>query len=88
MNIDIHIDYFEEDARISAENTEVRAPITGIVIDKRVEEGSVITSATGASAGSVLLTMANLDTVQVRSLVDETDIGKISDPSRATVTET
>jgi HlyD family secretion protein len=27
--------------------------------------------------GTVLLTMANLDTVQVRSLVDETDIGKI-----------
>jgi HlyD family secretion protein len=75
-----------ENARISAENTDVRAPITGVVIDKRVEEGSVITSATGASAGSVLLTMANLDTIQVRSLVDETDIGRIEPGLSVTIT--
>jgi HlyD family secretion protein len=75
-----------ENARISAENTDVRAPITGVVIDKRVEEGSVITSATGASAGSVLLTMANLDTVQVRSLVDETDIGRVEPGLQVTIT--
>jgi HlyD family secretion protein len=75
-----------EDARISAEDTEVRAPLTGVVIDKRVEEGSVITSATGASAGSILLTMANLDTVQVRSLVDETDIGRVEPGLQVTIT--
>jgi HlyD family secretion protein len=74
-----------ENARISAENTEVRAPITGVVIDKRVEEGSVITSATGASAGSILMTMANLDTVQVRSLVDETDIGRVEPGLQVTI---
>lgn len=67
-----------EDARISAEDTEVRAPITGVIIVKAVEEGTVITSATqGVSGGTVLLRMANLDTVQVRALVDETDIGKV-----------
>lgn len=75
-----------ENARISAENTEVRAPITGVVIDKRVEEGSVITSAIGASTGSVLLQMANLDTVQVRSLVDETDIGRVQPGLQVTIT--
>lgn len=75
-----------ENARISAENTDVRAPITGVVIDKRVEEGSVITSATGASTGSVLLTMANLDTIQVRSLVDETDIGRVEPGLQVTIT--
>jgi HlyD family secretion protein len=74
-----------EDARISAEDTEVRAPLTGVVIDKRVEEGSVITSATGASAGSVLLQMANLDTVQIRALVDETDIGRIEPGLQVTI---
>jgi HlyD family secretion protein len=48
------------------------------VIQKLVEEGTVITSATqGVSGGTILLQMANLDTVQVRALVDETDIGKI-----------
>ena len=74
-----------EDARISAEDTEVRAPMSGVVIDKRVEEGTVITSATGASAGSVLLQMADLDTVQVRSLVDETDIGRIEPGLQVTI---
>lgn len=74
-----------EDARISAEDTEVRSPMTGVVIDKRVEEGSVITSATGASLGSILLQMANLDTVQIRSLVDETDIGRIEPGLQVTI---
>jgi HlyD family secretion protein len=39
----------------------------------------VIASATGnVAGGTVLLKMANLDTVQVRALVDETDIGKLA----------
>jgi len=67
-----------EDAKISFEDTDVRAPITGTILEKAVEIGTVITSATSnVSGGAVLLRMANLDTVQVRSLVDETDIGKI-----------
>jgi HlyD family secretion protein len=75
-----------EDARISAEDTDVRSPITGVVIVKNVEEGTVITSATqGASGGTVLLQMANLDTVQVRTLVDETDIGQIQPNMSATM---
>ncbi len=74
------------DARISAEDTDVRSPITGVVIVKNVEEGTVITSATqGASGGTVLLQMANLDTVQVRTLVDETDIGQIQPNMTATM---
>ena len=82
----IRADRSLEDARISAEDTEVRAPMSGVVIDQRVEEGTVITSATGASAGSVLLQMANLDTVQIRSLVDETDIGRIEPGLQMTIT--
>jgi len=67
-----------EDARISAEDTEVKAPISGVIIQKNVEVGTVISSATReVGGGTVLLQMANLDTVQVRALVDETDIGKI-----------
>jgi HlyD family secretion protein len=76
-----------EDARISAEDTDVRSPITGVVIVKNVETGTVITSATqGYSGGTVLLQMANLDTVQVRALVDETDIGQILPDMAATIT--
>ncbi len=67
-----------EDARIAFEDTDVRATIAGTIIEKAIEIGTVIQSATGnVSGGAVLLRMANLDTVQIRSLVDETDIGKI-----------
>ena len=68
-----------EDAQIAYEDTEVRAPINGTVIERSIEIGTVIASATNnVSGGAVLMRMANLDTVQVRSLVDETDIGKIT----------
>ncbi len=75
-----------EDARISAEDTEVKAPISGVIIQKNVEVGSVISSATReVGGGTVLLQMANLDTVQVRALVDETDIGKIAPGMEVTI---
>ena len=76
-----------ENARIALEQTEVKAPISGTVITKTVERGSVITSSTqGVGGGTVLLTMADLNLVQVRTLVDETDIGKIQPGQRVTVT--
>ncbi|MBT8478464.1 MAG: efflux RND transporter periplasmic adaptor subunit [Gemmatimonadetes bacterium] len=76
-----------EDARISFEDTEVRAPAAGIVLSRSVEVGSVIQSASqNVSGGSVLLRMADLDTVQVRTLVDETDIGKLSAGLPVTIT--
>lgn len=67
-----------QDATIAFEDTEVRAPATGVILRRNVEVGTVIQSATSnVSGGAVLLLMANLDTVRVRTLVDETDIGKI-----------
>jgi HlyD family secretion protein len=67
-----------ENARIAMDDTEVRAPITGTIIQREVEPGNVISSPTqDVSGGSVLLQMADLTTVLVRTLVDETDIGKI-----------
>jgi HlyD family secretion protein len=75
-----------EDARISAEDTEVKASISGVIIQKNVEVGSVISSATReVGGGTILLQMANLDTVQVRALVDETDIGKIQPGMEVTI---
>lgn len=76
-----------ETARIAMEDTDVRAPISGTVITKNVERGQVISSPTSdVGGGSVLLTMADLNLVQVRTLVDEVDIGKIRPGMRATVT--
>ena len=63
------------------------APITGTIIEKTVERGQVISSPTSdVGGGTVLLKMADLNLVQVRTLVDETDIGKIQAGQRATVT--
>jgi HlyD family secretion protein len=69
------------------EDTDVLAPITGTIIAKNVERGQVISSPTrDVGGGTVLLKMADLALVQVRTLVDETDIGKIRQGLRATVT--
>lgn len=76
-----------ENAKIAMEDTDVRAPISGTVIAKNVERGTVISSpSTDVGGGTALLRMADLDLVQVRTLVDETDIGKVRAGLRATVT--
>lgn len=76
-----------ETARIRMEDTDVIAPITGTIISKTVERGQVISSPTSdVGGGTVLLKMADLDLVQVRTLVDETDIGKVRPGLRSTVT--
>ena len=67
-----------ESGRIAMDDTEIRAPITGTIIERNVEPGTVISSPTrNVSGGSILLKMADLSTVQVRTLVKESDIGKI-----------
>jgi HlyD family secretion protein len=76
-----------DNARIAMEDTDVLAPIAGTIISKSVERGQVISSPTSdVGGGTVLLKMADLNLVQVRTLVDETDIGKIKAGLRATVT--
>lgn len=75
-----------ENARIAVDDTDIRAPIAGTIIFKPVEIGQVISSPTQDFAGGTLLMqMADLSAVQIRSLVDETDIGKIRPGMRATV---
>jgi HlyD family secretion protein len=75
-----------ENARIAVDDTDIRAPISGTIIFKPVEIGQVISSPTQDFAGgTLLLQMADLSAVQIRSLVDETDIGKIRPGMRASV---
>jgi HlyD family secretion protein len=76
-----------DNARDQLDDTNVRAPINGTIIEKQVERGQVISSPTNdVGGGTVLLKMADLNLVQIRTLVDETDIGKIQPEQRATVT--
>jgi len=59
--------------------TVVSAPISGRVIQKNVELGNVVSSAVSqVSGGTTLMKMADLREVEIRALVDETDIGRVS----------
>jgi HlyD family secretion protein len=76
-----------ENARDRMTDTRIRAPLAGTIIAKNVELGTVISSpTTDVGGGTVLFRMANLDTVQVRTQVDETDIGKVQPGLPATIT--
>jgi HlyD family secretion protein len=76
-----------ENSRDRMNDTRLRAPLAGTIIAKNVELGTVISSpTTDVGGGTVLFKMANLDTVQVRTLVDETDIGKVQPGLQATIT--
>src|SRR5207302_7536183 len=76
-----------ENARDRMNDTKLSAPLAGTIITKNVELGTVISSpTTDVGGGTVLFKMANLDTVQIRALVDETDIGKVSPGLLSTIT--
>jgi HlyD family secretion protein len=56
----------------------IRAPIDGVIIRRDVEEGGIIQSASqNISGGTTIFVMADLNEMQVRTLVSETDLGKV-----------
>ncbi len=68
-------------------DTEIRSPINGIVIDRPVEIGQIISSGTTTVTGGTLLcTVANMKEVYVVASVDETDIGKVTQGMPAFIT--
>ena len=76
-----------QNARDQLADCNVLAPSDGVIIAKNVDAGQVITSAVrDVSGGTALLKMADLSVVQVRTLVDETDIGKIQPGMPVTIT--
>ena len=80
----------ETNLRLAREKTgdvTIRSPISGTVIEKTVEQGQIIASASGnVSGGTTLVKMADLGTVRTRALVDEIDIGRIAPGQPAAVT--
>jgi HlyD family secretion protein len=65
-------------ARERLADATVRAPISGTVIAKSVEQGQIIASSTNnVSGGTVMLQMADLSELEIRTLVDEIDIGNV-----------
>ncbi|HXQ29834.1 MAG TPA: efflux RND transporter periplasmic adaptor subunit [Gemmatimonadales bacterium] len=76
-----------ETAQDAMEDTHVRAPSPGTILELDAVLGTVISSPTNdVGGGSVILKMANLDTVQVSALVDETDVGKVQPDQAVTIT--
>ena len=82
-------------AQESYQDTVIRAPISGTILEKKVEKGQVIVSSFGggggrggsvSSEGQVLVTMADLEKVYVATEVDETDIGKVKVGQSVTIT--
>ncbi len=81
-------------AKESYDDTVIRAPISGTILEKKAEEGQVIVSSFGgggrsgsvSSEGQVLVTMADLEKVFVATEVDETDIGKVKVGQQVTIT--
>ena len=64
----------------------LRAPITGTIVERTVEQGQVVTGTRDLTGGTVLMRMAALNEVQVRTLVDETDIGRLEPGLPAEIT--
>lgn len=80
----------ETNLRLAREKTgdvTIRSPISGTVIEKTVEQGQIIASASGnVSGGTTLVKLADLGSVRARALVDEIDIGRIAPGQPAAVT--
>jgi len=72
-------------AQDAMDDTHVRAPITGTILVLNAVLGTVISSPT-LGGGTVILTMANLDTVRDSALVLETDVGRTQPGMSVTIT--
>ena len=74
-------------AKLRLSDVRIRAPSSGTILVRNVEEGTVIQSAsTNVSGGTALFVLADLQEVQIRTLVDETDMGQIRPGMAATIT--
>jgi HlyD family secretion protein len=66
------------DARERLADTEIRAPITGILLKKLVEEGQIVASGISATTGGTSIAIvADVSKLMVEANVDETDISKV-----------
>ncbi len=72
-------------ARQALEDATVEAPLSGTVISLPVSKGTIITSATGASGGTTLMTIADLSLVRMRVTIDEVEMANVRAGQSASV---
>ncbi len=71
---DIAVDEAEE----RLDETEIFAPINGVIIEKLVEEGQIIASGiSNVSGGTTIATIADMSRLFIIADIDETDIGSV-----------
>ncbi|WP_342381652.1 efflux RND transporter periplasmic adaptor subunit [Myxococcus stipitatus] len=74
-------------AKERSRDVTIRAPSSGTLLERQIQPGQIIASATSnVSGGSTLFKMADLSIMQVRAKVDETDVGQIRPGLKARVT--
>jgi len=64
-------------ARDDLEKTVIASPIEGTVTTLNVEEGEIVITGTMNNPGTVLMTISNLNGMEVRVEIDETDVAKV-----------
>ncbi|MBU1319968.1 MAG: efflux RND transporter periplasmic adaptor subunit [candidate division Zixibacteria bacterium] len=55
----------------------IRSPITGMILQRNVEEGDPVVPLTSYQSGTELMTLAQMDDLIFRGTVDEIDVGKL-----------
>lgn len=76
-----------EDAQQRLTETQVYAPMSGVLTDRLVQVGQIISSPTAnVSGGTSLMVLSDLSRVFVLALVDESDVGQVCDGQSATIT--
>ena len=64
----------------------ITSPMDGVIIDRPVELGETVTGSGSFNAGTVIATVADLATMQVKAGINEVDIGKIHEGQPVRVT--
>jgi HlyD family secretion protein len=71
--------------RDDLEKTVITSPIGGTVIGLNVEEGEIVITGTMNNPGTVLMTISNPDTMEVRAEIDETDVARVRTGQRVDI---
>ncbi len=76
-----------DEAEDKLEETEIFAPITGVITEKLVQQGQIISSGiSNVSGGTALAKIADLSRLYITADVDETDIGSIRTGQKVLIT--
>ena len=76
-----------DESKERLEETDIYAPISGVIIQKLVEEGQIISSGvSNVSGGTALAEIADMSRIFIIADVDETDIGAIRTGQKVEVT--